>query len=172
MRTRTATESGHGAAAGRIGRWALLALLLACTGRGARADESRSPMVFFGWPRAVVVIQTRGGEQRLATTVADSPARQEQGLMFVRVLAADESMWFPQRTPRLMGMWMKNTLIPLDMLFVDARGRIACIAARTTPESEAIISCPEEVSGVLEIGGGEAARRGIRPGDRVALVAP
>ena len=66
-------------------------------------------------------------------------------------------------------MWMKNTLIPLDLLFVDARGRIACISARATPESLAIISCPTPVSGVLEIGGGEAERRDIRVGDSASV---
>ena len=87
--------------------------------------------------------------------------------MFVRALAPDESMWFPQREPRIMQMWMKNTLIPLDMLFVDDRGRVACIAERAAPESLAIISCRKPVSGVLEIGGGQAGQRDIRLGDPV-----
>jgi uncharacterized membrane protein (UPF0127 family) len=67
-------------------------------------------------------------------------------------------------------MWMRNTLIPLDMLFVDARGRIACIAARTVPQSLELIGCPVAASGVLEIGAGEAQRRAIVAGSRLELV--
>lgn len=136
----------------------------------ARAAPPESPAGFVGWPRAIVEIRDAGGAtQRLNATVADTPARQEQGLMFVRTLDADESMWFPQERPRLMQMWMKNTLIALDMLFVDARGRVACIAAHTTPQSLALVSCPFAVSGVLEIGAGEAERRGVRIGDFLLL---
>lgn len=147
----------------------LLALILPWRAGSAHADAPQSPDGFAGWPRTAVEIRTRDGRQWFNVTVADTPARQEQGLMFVRALAADESMWFPQRPARVMRMWMKNTLIPLDLLFVDARGRIACIAARATPESLAIISCRKPVSGVLEIGGGEAERRDIRVGDTAKL---
>jgi uncharacterized protein len=135
----------------------------------ARADAPQSPDGFAGWPRTAVEIRSHEGRQWFNVTVADTPARREQGLMFVRALAADESMWFPQRPPRVMRMWMKNTLIPLDMLFVDARGRVACISARATPESLAVITCAQPVSGVLEIGGGQAERRGIRVGDAVRI---
>ena len=147
----------------------LLALVAPWHAGPARADAPHSPDGFAGWPRTAVEIRAHAGRQWFNVTVADTPARQEQGLMFVRALAADESMWFPQRPARVMRMWMKNTLIPLDLLFVDARGRIACIGARATPESLAIISCPKPVSGVLEIGGGEAERRGIRVGDAAKL---
>jgi uncharacterized membrane protein (UPF0127 family) len=78
-------------------------------------------------------------------------------------------MWFPVTPPRRMQMWMRNTLIPLDMLFVDTEGHIACIAARTTPQSLDLIGCPTVVSGVLEIGGGEAKRQGIAIGDQLTV---
>ncbi|MCC7463006.1 MAG: DUF192 domain-containing protein [Gammaproteobacteria bacterium] len=135
----------------------------------ARAAPPESPQGFAGWPRTVAEIHTRGGALRFNVTVADTPERQARGLMFVRALDADEGMWFPQQQPRAMQMWMKNTLIPLDLLFVDAQGKIACIRARATPLSTAIIDCPRRVAGVLEIGGGEAQRRGILPGDAVAV---
>jgi uncharacterized protein len=64
-------------------------------------------------------------------------------------------------------MWMKNTLIPLDMLFIDARGKIVCLLANAKPESLEILSCDKPVKAVLEIGGGEAGRRGIKVGDTV-----
>jgi uncharacterized membrane protein (UPF0127 family) len=145
----------------------LLALLLTSHAGCASAAAPQSPDGFAGWPRGTVEIRTRAGPQRFQATVADTPARQERGLMFVRALDADESMWFPQQQPRVMNMWMENTLIPLDMLFVDARGRIACIHAQATPESLAIITCEEPMRGVLEIRGGEAERRDIAPGDAV-----
>ena len=82
-------------------------------------------------------------------------------------LAADEGMLFPQAQPRVMSMWMKNTYIPLDMLFIDSRGRIVCLLANTRPQSLEILSCAKPAKAVLEIGGGEAAERGIRVGDQV-----
>ncbi len=151
---------------------ALLTLLVACGGRAAQADAPQSPAGFAGWPRTAVEIRTRTGRQWFNVIVADTPERQEQGLMFVRALAADASMWFPQRPAHVMQMWMKNTLIPLDMLFVDSRGRIACITPHAVPESLEILTCAERVSGVLEIGGGEAARRGILAGDTVKVAGP
>jgi uncharacterized membrane protein (UPF0127 family) len=99
--------------------------------------------------------------------VADNSARQQQGLMFETRLPADAGMLFPQAEPRIVSMWMKNTYIPLDMLFIDSRGRIACLLANTNPQSLAILSCPKPVKAVLEIGGGEAAERDIKVGAQV-----
>jgi uncharacterized membrane protein (UPF0127 family) len=138
----------------------------------ANAAPPESPQGFAGWPRGLVEIQARGGTLRLNVTIADTAERQARGLMFVRALDPDEGMWFPQRPPRVMQMWMKNTLIPLDMLFVDARGRIACIIERATPKSLALIACPVAVSGVLEIGAGESKRHWIRVGGEVDISPP
>jgi uncharacterized membrane protein (UPF0127 family) len=135
----------------------------------ANAAPPESPQGFAGWPRALVEIRTRGGPLRFNATVADTAERQAQGLMFVRALDADEGMWFPQRPPRVTQMWMKNTLIPLDILFVDARGRVVCVHADAVPLTIALISCPERVAGVLEIGAGQARRDGIGVGSRVEL---
>ena len=87
--------------------------------------------------------------------------------MFLRWLPPDHGMLFPQASPRVMSMWMKNTLIPLDMLFIDAQGRVVYIRERATPLSEDIISAPPKVKAVLELAGGECARLGIHVGDRV-----
>ena len=84
--------------------------------------------------------------------------------MFVTHLPSDEGMLFPEDKPQIMSMWMKNTLIPLDMLFIDTRGRIVCLLANAKPESLQILSCDKPVKAVLEIGGGEAERRGIKVG--------
>jgi uncharacterized membrane protein (UPF0127 family) len=99
--------------------------------------------------------------------LADSPSRQAQGLMFVRALPSLRGMLFVHESPKPMSMWMKNTYIPLDMVFIDARGRIQQIVAQTTPHSLAIISSTEAALAVLEIGGGEAKRLGLHAGQQV-----
>ena len=133
------------------------------------AAPPESPQGFAGWPRGLVEIQARSGPLRFNVTIADTAERQARGLMFVRALDPDEGIWFPQRPPRVMQMWMKNTLIPLDMLFVDVRGRVVCVHADAAPLTLAMISCPERVAGVLEIGGGRAHRDGISVGSHVEL---
>ena len=114
-----------------------------------------------------IEIRTADGRHWLNVSVADTDAVQEKGLMFVRSLPADTGMLFPQRVPRIMTMWMKNTLIPLDMLFIDAAGRIVCLREQAVPESLELIGCDKPVMEVLEIAGGESARRHIAVGDAV-----
>jgi uncharacterized membrane protein (UPF0127 family) len=119
------------------------------------------------YPRTAFEIRSASGRQWFNVVIADTGPRQELGLMFVRSLPSDAGMLFPQKEPQLVSMWMKNTLIPLDMLFIDARGRIACLLEKAKPESLDILSCDKPVKAVLEINGGEAQKRGIRVGDRV-----
>ena len=141
---------------------ALTALLLAPrTGLGA------PPAANEGFPRSALEIRGASGRQWFNILIADTEARQELGLMYVTSLPSDEGMLFPLATPRIMSMWMKNTNIPLDMLFIDTHGRIVCLLEKTKPQSEDILSCDKPVKAVLEIGGGEAARRGIHVGDKV-----
>ncbi|MEO8019495.1 MAG: DUF192 domain-containing protein [Pseudomonadota bacterium] len=99
--------------------------------------------------------------------LADTPSRQAQGLMFVRALPSLHGMLFVHESLKPMSMWMKNTYIPLDMVFIDAHGRIQQIVARTVPHSLDIISSTDPALAVLEIGGGEAKRLGLHPGQRV-----
>jgi uncharacterized protein len=99
--------------------------------------------------------------------VADTPQRMSQGLMFVRSLAPQRGMLFVHERPQAVSMWMKNTYIPLDMVFIDAHGRIQQIVAQTTPHSLETISSNDPALAVLEIGGGEAKRLGIKPGQHV-----
>ena len=138
----------------------LLTLLAAVPGRLALAADT-------DFPRSALEIRSAHGRNWFNIRIADTPARQELGLMYETRLPADEGMLFPQAQPRVMSMWMKNTYIPLDMLFIDSRGRIVCLLANTRPQSLEILSCPKAAKAVLEIGGGEAAERGIRVGDRV-----
>jgi uncharacterized membrane protein (UPF0127 family) len=141
----------------------ILALVVgAALASAVRADAARDD-----FPHSALEIRSASGRQWFNIRIADTDARQELGLMFVTQLPSDEGMLFPQRKPQIMSMWMKNTLIPLDMLFIDARGRIVCLLADTRPQSLDILSCEKPVKAVLEIGGGEAAKRGIRVGDRV-----
>jgi uncharacterized membrane protein (UPF0127 family) len=99
--------------------------------------------------------------------LADSPQRQSQGLMFVRDLPDLRGMLFVHDQPREMSMWMKNTYIPLDMVFIDGHGHIQQIIEQATPHSLAIIRSDKPALAVLEIAGGEARRLGLRPGQRV-----
>ncbi len=129
------------------------------SGLAATADED--------FPRSTLEIRSAHGRQQFNIRIADTGARQERGLMYQTRLAADEGMLFPQAEPRIVSMWMKNTYIPLDMLFIDSHGRIVCLLAMAEPQSLEILSCPKPVKAVLEIGGGEAREQGIRVGDRV-----
>jgi uncharacterized membrane protein (UPF0127 family) len=106
--------------------------------------------------------------QHFDVWIADTPARQTQGLMFVRDLPAARGMLFLEPETRPAAFWMKNTYIELDMLFIGPDHRIVKIAARTPPLSLATINSDVPVIAVLEIKGGEAQRRGIRVGDRAS----
>ena len=88
-------------------------------------------------------------------------------MMWRRSIAPDRGMLFPYATPDYLAFWMKNTLIPLDLIFIRADGTIARIAANAPPHSLGRIEAGEPVTAVLEIAGGRAAELGIAPGDRV-----
>lgn len=98
--------------------------------------------------------------------IAATAEQQEHGLMFYRSLGADQGMIFPYDPPRDVAFWMRNTLIPLDMVFIRADGTIARIAT-AKPHDETTVPGGEPVAAVLEIRGGRAAELGIREGDRV-----
>ncbi len=145
----------------------VLALLFTVT--QAQAPRDFQPTQLRDFPRGSLVIERADGRDMFRIWLADNPARQEQGLMWIRQLPADFGMVFPLDPPRQMNMWMKNTFVSLDMLFYDGNGRITHIHSRAVPQSEAIISSNGTVAGVVEILAGEAARRGIRVGDRVVI---
>ena len=99
--------------------------------------------------------------------VADKPAERARGLMFRASLAPDAGMLFDFGDTEPVHMWMKNTYIPLDMLFIRADGSIARVAENTEPFSLAAVSSGEPVRFVLEVAGGTASRLGIKRGDAV-----
>ncbi len=109
------------------------------------------------------------GAKRNVFTVelALSDRQQIQGLMYRRSLAPDAGMLFDYRTPTRITMWMKNTFIPLDMIFIGADGTVVDIAERAVPQSEEIIPTRKPARAVLEVNGGTAQRLGIKVGDKV-----
>lgn len=117
----------------------------------------------------LIPLSIRSGPRNHAFTVevARTTEEQAQGLMFRETLAPNAGMLFPFPSPRPASFWMKNTLIPLDIIFVRADGSIARIAAMTTPRSLEPVAVGEPVTAVLELAGGRAAELGIREGDRV-----
>ena len=114
-----------------------------------------------------VVIESDGGRHRFAVEIADTPARHARGLMFRRALPRDAGMLFIYDAEATVTMWMKNTYLPLDMLFIAADGRIINIVERTVPLSTQFISSRGPALAVLEVNGGTASRLAIAVGDRV-----
>lgn len=146
----------------RAAGFTVLALLAAAAGAAQFA-----PAQLRDFPSDRLSIELRRGREPYRIWVADTPARQEQGLMFLTEFPPGYGMLFPQPAPRVLTMWMKNTYVSLDMLFIGSDGRILHITRDATPLSTAIISSGVPVSAVLEIRAGEAQRLGIREGDRV-----
>lgn len=120
-----------------------------------------------GLPVAALTVTSAGKVHRFRVEVARSDAEQTRGLMFRAAMGADEGMIFPMSPPRAAAFWMKNTVIPLDIIFIGPDRRILNIAANAVPYSEAPLPSDGAVSAVLELGGGRAAQLGIGPGDRV-----
>ncbi len=155
----------------RAARGALLcaALLLGALAPGGRAcADVTAPEPLSAFPQSLLAIRTASGKVvNFKIWTADRPSRQEQGLMFVRDIDDHAGMLFLFEPVRQISMWMKNTYLPLDLLFIDTAGRIDYIAARATPLSTAIISDPRPVAAVLELKGGIAENFGIKVGDTV-----
>ncbi len=101
--------------------------------------------------------------------IADTAPARTRGLMQRATLDPRNGMLFDFKRETAIRMWMKNTLIPLDMFFIDANGRIRHIATDTVPHSETLIAAPAPARYVLELNAGEAARFGIEVGDRLLL---
>lgn len=112
-------------------------------------------------------LETAGGVIALDVEIADTPARQALGLMYRTELSDRAGMLFPYPAPREITMWMRNTYIPLDMVFIRGDGTVHRIAEMTEPHSEEIVASQGAVTAVLEIAGGAARRLGLKPGDRV-----
>jgi uncharacterized protein len=128
---------------------------------------SNVPAQLKDFQRDSLTIQRARGRDLFQIWVATTPAQHQQGLMWVQQLAPDQGMLFLLEAPRPMTMWMKNTYVALDMIFVDESGKILSITRNTKPLSTALITSPANVVAVLEILAGESDRRGIAVGDRL-----
>jgi uncharacterized protein len=131
----------------------------------AWASLAPSPSIAQALQPLVIV----SGDERheFAVELAATPAERSRGLMYRRSMPADQGMLFDFERDEMVSMWMRNTYISLDMLFIRADGTIARIAEHTEPLSERTISSGEPVRSVLELNAGTSARLGIEPGDRV-----
>lgn len=116
---------------------------------------------------STLTVQTPGAFYSFFTEVAVSPEAKERGLMFRQKMPEDQAMLFEFMPPQPVQFWMKNTLIPLDMIFVRPDGTIAAIAENAVPQSLDTIGVQEPVAAVVEVAGGVTRRLGIHKGDHV-----
>lgn len=146
------------------------ALLLACSAAcsSAQSKPDATTAVF----RVPVSVQTDSGMVVFQSEVADEPAERQRGLMFRESMGAREGMifLFPTESPR--SFWMRNTLIPLDMLFIKADRTVLGIVENAVPKTDTSRSVPGSSQFVLEINGGLSAELGIRAGAQVVFMAP
>lgn len=134
----------------------------------AHAQTIPEPLDRF--PKALLSIYTADMHKHVFKIwVADTEPRREQGLMYIKSLGADQGMLFVFDVPQKISMWMKNTYIPLDMVFIDERGRVESIVINATPMSEKIISSKGAAATVLELNGGETRKLNIHPGAVVQI---
>jgi hypothetical protein len=118
-------------------------------------------------PSHLEIVGADGVHHAFHIELAVKPEERERGLMYRQSIAADAGMLFDFKVDQMVEMWMKNTFIPLDMLFISSDGSVARIATDTVPQSLETISSGQPVRAVLEIKGGEAARQGIAVGAKV-----
>jgi uncharacterized protein len=115
-----------------------------------------------------LAFETASGRHEFAVEIMRTLCELRQGLMFRPSLAADRGMVFEFPREQILSMWMKNTYIPLDMIFV-ANGKVVFVAEDAVPLSERVVFSPSPASRVIEVNAGTAARIGLRAGDRVEL---
>ncbi|WP_245409401.1 DUF192 domain-containing protein [Methyloceanibacter sp. wino2] len=141
-----------------LSAWLAAVLVLAALAP-ATAEEDTVPLV----------LKTDSGDHTYSVEVADSPGEKARGLMFRRSLPQDHGMIFLYDPPQAASMWMQNTYIPLDMIFITEQGTVLRIEANTEPFSKTVIDSGGIAEAVLELNAGEAARIGLKPGDQVVF---
>lgn len=119
------------------------------------------------FPQTKVRVESASGSHEFSAWVAATEPRRNQGLMQVKSLPPNRGMLFLFDAPQVAIFWMKDTLIPLDLLFIARDGRVIRLVERATPMSESLINSMGVVSAVLELAGGTSAKLGIKAGDRV-----
>lgn len=153
----------------RIGRALLLAAALACSGPLLTACKGAEPKAeTLISPLEPLTVTTASGVHRFQVEIADDETERRDGLMWRESLAPDRGMLFDFKTEAPRAFWMKNTLIPLDIIYIAADGTVVSIAAMAMPKSEESLPSHGDALGVLEIAGGRAGELGIQPGDKVS----
>ena len=122
---------------------------------------------FATFNRSKLRVVTKSGKHEFIVEIAVTDRQHAQGLMFRQSLAKNAGMLFDYKVPTSITMWMKNTYIPLDMIFIGNDGRVINVVQRAIPFSENVISSLGKARGVLEVNGGTASRLGIMPGDKI-----
>ncbi|WP_371741660.1 DUF192 domain-containing protein [Novosphingobium sp. 9U] len=156
---------------------ALLLLLGACSSGvldgSAASAKAAAPAVhpISGLPVIDLAVKTKSKAHHFRVEVAASQEEQAKGLMFRTEMGADEGMLFPEETPRRPSFWMKNTVIPLDIIYVGTDGRILNIV-NALPYDLTPLPSEGVAIAVLELNGGRAEQLGIKPGDKVSWKLP
>ncbi|QGN54793.1 DUF192 domain-containing protein [Novosphingobium sp. Gsoil 351] len=156
----------------RVVFYAVLAALAACSPMSADAGQKAAASApvrhpISGLEVVPLSIASANGRHEFRVEIARTDTEWEKGLMFRTSMGADEGMIFVDRPPQRASFWMKNTVIPLDMVFVGPDRRIESIAPDAVPYSLAPISSQGPVVAILELNGGRAAQLGLAIGDRV-----
>ena len=151
----------------------LLLAFAACSQGGQEATAKASATQaavhpISGLPIKDLKVKSENGTHAFRVEVASTFKEQEHGLMFRSEMGADEGMIFPNKPPRRSAFWMRNTVIPLDIIFIGTDHRILNIAANAVPYDETPLPSDGIAAGVLELNGGRAAQLGIKAGDKVS----
>jgi uncharacterized membrane protein (UPF0127 family) len=150
---------------------AALALLAACSPQPAAqatpAAQASTTHPVSGLAVVPLTVTTPKGKHALRVEVASSEAEQARGLMFRTEMGPDEGMIFPREPADIASFWMKNTPLPLDIIFIGTDGRVINVAANTVPYSLEPVGARGLTAAVLELNAGRAAELGIGPGTKV-----
>ena len=148
-------------------RTVCLAAVFSLTGFLVTWQSSAQLQKLQTFEKGKLAIVTKTGRHEFRIEIARRPKQQAQGLMFRRRMATDAGMLFLFQSKKPVGMWMKNTYIPLDLIYIDGTGKIVGFHQRAVPQSLEVITSKQPVSAVLEVNAGTAARLQIVAGDRV-----
>ena len=126
-------------------------------------------VIFFFYPKNIefqtVFLKGKNYSVSYEVEIADTPQKAQQGLMYRKYLPQNQGMLFVFPESKIIRMWMKNTYIPLDMIFIDSQNKVVCLYENALPLDESIITCPYSVQKVLELNAGEIKNKKIQLGD-------
>lgn len=145
-----------------VSRRRALVLFIAAAGMAACPAAAETDVV-----RGLLEVETEQGRVPFRVEIPQTQEGFRRGLMFRKSLAADAGMLFLWRKDLVASMWMKNTYVPLDMLFIDSHGVVVMVEENTVPESLRSIVATQPVRAVLELNAGTARRFGIKPGSKI-----